>query len=280
MRAEFSDIGNRSPIKQLIRDSYLKWMYSRVNAFCVIGENARRHLLKRGVPEEKMVRSPYTVDTDLFEKQVKKFKRSKCRKNLGLAGKDFIVLFSGKMISRKEPLLLLRAAGKLAGHENFKVIMLGEGPLKKEAMELAEKVLPGRVSFPGFVNQSELGRYYAASDLFVLPSNHETWGLVVNEAMQFGLPVIVSDQVGCRHDLINPKTTGFVFPSGNEKILADQIKTFYLNAVLKTEFARGSKKLISHFLVRHSAKGICQAVQSALQSDAKLHRRVMRIEKN
>lgn len=66
MRAEFSDIGKRNPIKQFVRDRYLMWLYRQIDVFAVIGENAKQHLLKRGVPQEKMVSSPYAVDTDLL----------------------------------------------------------------------------------------------------------------------------------------------------------------------------------------------------------------------
>lgn len=120
-------------------------------------------------------------------------------------------MFSGKLIPRKEPLLFLRALGKLNNHKSLRVIILGEGPLKMQTVNMAEELLPGKVLFPGFINQSELGRYYVSSDLFVLPSNHETWGLVVNEAMQFGLPVVVSKNTGCHSDLVNFGKTGFVF---------------------------------------------------------------------
>ena len=86
-----------------------------------------------------------------------------------------------------------------------------------------------RSHFAGFQNQSELGRYYSAADCLILPSLTETWGLVVNEALQFGIPAIVSDKVGCHPDLIVEGKTGFVFPAGDDQRLADQLsKVFQL----------------------------------------------------
>lgn len=264
MRAEFDELRKRNFIKGLLRKWYLTRLYRLVDAFGVIGENARQHLLKHGVSESKMVYSPYTVDTDLFEAQKKKFKRDKSRKELGLAKADFVVMFSGKFIPRKEPILLIKAMARLNKFKNLKLLMLGDGPMKDEALKTAEKLIPGKFIFPGFVNQSELGRYYSAADLFVLPSNHETWGLVVNEAMQFGLPVIVSDRVGCQYDLVKVESTGFVFPHGNDEILAEQITRFLFNEKLMKKMNLNVLKLIKDFNVGCSVMGIYKTVKLSL----------------
>src|SRR3990172_7079616 len=80
------------------------------------------------------------------------------------------------------------------------------------------------VRIAGFLNQSELPAAYAAADVFVLPSAfHETWGLVVNEAMNFDLPVVVSDKVGCGADLIEPGRNGFIVPHDDTAQLAEAI---------------------------------------------------------
>jgi glycosyltransferase involved in cell wall biosynthesis len=97
--------------------------------------------------------------------------------------------------------------------------MVGDGPQRRECeAAVRESRLP--IRFAGFLNQSEIVRAYVATDAVVLPSEGETWGLVVNEAMACGKPALVSDRVGCGPDLVSPGETGFVFPFGNVQALA------------------------------------------------------------
>ena len=99
---------------------------------------------------------------------------------------------------------------------------MGDGLLRRQ-LEAGMHALPEiETVFTGFQNQSKLGFFYSASDCLVLPSSwSETWGLVVNEALQFWMPVIVSDRVGCWRDLVISAGTGCVFPAGDAAALAD-----------------------------------------------------------
>jgi glycosyltransferase involved in cell wall biosynthesis len=266
MRGEFSDIwqSHQAKAKTWMRKNFLQWFYQKVDVFGVIGENARQHLVRHGVSEDRMVFSPYAVDDQLFEAQKRKFKRSAVRRELGLNEKDFVLLFSGKLIPRKEPLLLLEAMGKLREYPNLKLIIVGDGPMKDQVEKAATRQIPKKLVFQGFVNQSQLGRYYRAADLFVHPSNNETWGLVINEAMQFGLPVITTDRVGCRLDLLKPGFTGFIFPSGNAEILAFQIKNMLVDRGLTRKMGQNAEKLVGFYSIQQAADGIHQAVKLAL----------------
>jgi glycosyltransferase involved in cell wall biosynthesis len=107
--------------------------------------------------------------------------------------------------------------------QRIRVVMIGSGELEEElrALGASERIA---VHFAGFKNQSELPACYAAGDVLVLCSGSETWGLVVNEAMACGLPVIVSDVVGCAPDLIDKGKTGFVFPVGDIDALANRLR--------------------------------------------------------
>jgi glycosyltransferase involved in cell wall biosynthesis len=113
---------------------------------------------------------------------------------------------------------------------------------------------------PGFVNQSQLGSYFAAADVFVLPSEFETWGLVVNEAMYFGLPVIVSDRVGCRHDLVIPGKTGEVFHHGDVKSLSLLLDYFLGDSSERIMAGLKAREHIKKFSVQAAADGIAKAV--------------------
>jgi len=104
------------------------------------------------------------------------------------------------------------------------LVMVGEGELRTEIENFINDNKLANVHLPGFINQSEIVKYYAVADVFVLCSGEgETWGLSVNEAMNFNLPVVVSEMAGCAHDLVQFGVNGFVFKCGNVRVLANQI---------------------------------------------------------
>ena len=167
--------------------------------------NQSRHL------DRSDVLHSYAVDTALFEQQRGQFTRETVRSELGIPNDRFVILYSGKLIARKAPLLLMQALSQLPDISKVMVLMVGDGPMREEVESTGRALLGDRLMMAGFVNQSQIGKYYSAADLFVLPSQHETWGVVVNEAMEFGVPAVVTRKVGCRRDLVIEGETGLSF---------------------------------------------------------------------
>jgi glycosyltransferase involved in cell wall biosynthesis len=120
-------------------------------------------------------------------------------------------------------------------------------------------------SFPGFKNQSELPAYYAAADVLVLPSESETWGLVVNEAMACGLPAIVSDAVGCAPDLIEEGKTGFTYPVGDVDALAGRLAALAEMKLAGHDFAPALAEKMRVYSVEAAVRGTVEAVQKLAQ---------------
>jgi len=215
----------RSPVKALARHLFLKFLYSQMWRFLVIGENARRHYLARGVSPRRLFWSPYSVDTFFFAEQVQQWlpQRSVVRHTLVFSEDQIVFLYCGKLIPKKDPLIIpaaFRYIGRSLGAP-LGLLVVGDGPLLS-ALEAEMATIPTvQALFVGFQNQSTISRFYSVADCLILPSSWgETWGLVVNEALQFGIPAVVSDRVGCRHDLIIEGETGYVFPTGNALALA------------------------------------------------------------
>jgi glycosyltransferase involved in cell wall biosynthesis len=231
MRHEASDVAvARSSVKGALRNTILRVLYRRVDRFATIGIEARRHLLRLGVAAERIDRSPYCVDSDFFDGEVRRWapRRNDLRQKWGIEPSDIVLVFSGKLIPKKDPLLIPAAVRRLLDSVRRRIHLLvaGDGELRPVMETACRESLGSRARFAGFLNQSELGSAYVAGDLLVLPSRRgsgETWGLVVNEGMQFGLPAIVSDGVGCCADLID-ETCGAVFPSGDCSALARAIE--------------------------------------------------------
>jgi glycosyltransferase involved in cell wall biosynthesis len=268
LRAEASDEAlPRGPLKTLGRNLVLRGVYSKIDRFLAIGENARRHYLAKGVDEEKIYWSPYCVDSGFFAKQIERYlpQRTEIRRRLGFAPSQTVFLFSGKFIPKKDPLILPSALKQLKGSETEMIglLIVGDGLLREKLETELETIPKIKHIFTGFQNQSKIGKYYAAADCLVLPSKWgETWGLVVNEALQFGLPAIVSDRVGCRHDLIHENETGFVFPAGDAVALAMRMEQVALLTVDKRELVSDScRRKAAEYSLEKSIAGINAALK-------------------
>ncbi len=220
-----------------------------------------------GVPPRRLIPAPYFVDNSFFAERASKARqqRQALRKRWGIPAECFCFLFAGKLQQKKRPLVLLAALAQLLArpdHPSVHLLIVGSGELESTCRYHAEhERLP--VTFAGFLNQGDISDAYAVADALVLPSDSgETWGLVVNEAMACGLPVIVSDHVGCAADLVIHRQTGLIFPLDQVPSLAAclaQLAQSPDEARAMGEAAR--ERVGQHYTVGHAAEAIIQATQ-------------------
>lgn len=163
-----------------------------------------------GVPNERRFLVPYAVDNERFAQQALSMSKEQARSELRLPTDGLVVLFAGKLVPWKQPDLLLKAFSEVE-LANTHLAFVGDGSMREGLACTSRESAPGRVSFLGFLNQGQMGLAYRSADVLVLPSLHEPWGLVVNEAMNFHVPALISDRVGCGPDLVTPGATGDVF---------------------------------------------------------------------
>lgn len=217
--------------------------------FYYIGSQNKKLYEHYGVKKINLVFTPYSVDNDRFRTEYEKYKdqKSELRIELGLPIDKKIILFSGKFIPKKRPMDLLQAFNSLEDDKTA-LVFLGDGELRKEIEEYIRKNNLMNVYITGFKNQSEVGKYFAASDVFVLPSGiGETWGLVVNEAMNFGLPVVVSEITGCTEDLVIEGLNGFSFPCGEVEKIKSKLELLITNDELRKNFSSNSNNIINRY---------------------------------
>ncbi len=211
-----------------IKHLYLKLLFLFVNKFLYIGK--QNHLFYRslGVKERLLVSVPYAVDNRRFRELCKATGREEARKMLGLPPGKKIILYSGKYIDKKRPLDLLKAFAAIDNNEHALLVMVGEGACRTDMERfIKDNRLQEKVVLTGFINQSSIPLYYRSADVFVMCSGlGETWGLSVNEAMNFGLPVIVSDTCGSAYDLVDNGINGAVFETGNINQLSALLKEY------------------------------------------------------
>ena len=140
------------------------------------------------------------------------------------------------------------------------LIYAGDGPLNEELKREAVKLgVAERVRFLGFMNQSQLPSIYRASNLFVLPSEYDAFGVVVNEAMLCGCAVAVSDRVGAGPDLVRPEN-GFVFPCGDVGALVQVLRSATGNKELLHRMGEASERRIETWSLRENIQGLIEAM--------------------
>ena len=223
-----------------IRDSdrVLKRWYGLFSHVFPIGTRSQQHYVRLGIPLEKQSLARYAVDVDFFAAQVAHWtpQRQQLRRGLQIQPGDHVLLYVGKISPVKNPLLLPQALAHLKADSRLNsivVVVVGDGELREALETELEAVIPGRWRGMGFQNQQQLGRFYALADTLVLPSiQGETWGLVVNEAQQFGLNVICSDKVGSSVDLVEPSERGRVHRSGDAADFARAIAELCTSSAL------------------------------------------------
>ncbi|MEK7464449.1 MAG: glycosyltransferase family 4 protein, partial [Patescibacteria group bacterium] len=163
-------------------------------------------------------------------------------------------------IDKKRPMDLLMAYENLKD-SNKVLVFVGDGILKTALEKYVDERDVKNVHFVGFQNQTELPKFYAAADIFVLPSGvGETWGLVVNEAMCFSLPVIVSNMVGCGKSLVHHGQNGFIFELGNVEELTGFLDNLMADKNKLNSFGRESFKIVQRFSYKEDINGLLQAL--------------------
>jgi glycosyltransferase involved in cell wall biosynthesis len=222
-----STLGARDGRRWKVIVKKLLWphLFGLANQVIVPSTNTKELMISLGISQERITLTPYTVDNDWWIQRSQKVDRAEVRRSWSATEDDLVVLFCAKLQSWKGPqeLLLAFAEAKLA---NALLIIAGDGPLRSQLSAEAQALkIAERVRFLGFVNQSQLPAIYASSDVMVLPSNYEPFGVVVNEAMCCGCPVIASDRVGAARDLIAPINQDFIYPSGDVGALSARLRT-------------------------------------------------------
>jgi glycosyltransferase involved in cell wall biosynthesis len=251
--------------KILIKKIILKnFLFRLIDSFLYVGHENKMFYNFYGVLEGKLFFVPYAVENERFVKSYEGLVKNKgeLKNEIGIPQDKVVILFSGKLIDKKRPLDLLMAYERLQ-FENKVLVFVGDGYLRNNLEEYVKKKNLKDVHFLGFKNQTELPKYYVASDIFVLPSSvGETWGLVVNEAMCFHLPVIVSDMVGCAKDLVRHGENGFVYPVGDVDKLAEYLKKLLEDENLRKSMGENSFQIINKWNYNASINGVVTALEA------------------
>jgi glycosyltransferase involved in cell wall biosynthesis len=227
--------------------------------FVVPGTSAAEYLEKFGVDRERILLAPNAVDTELFSGCGKAALRNAARLRAELTLPDRYFLYVGRLVQSKGVLDLLDAYRSIPAELRSQVglVLAGDGPLRSELEARAREISPGCVSFSGFVHREDLATYYSLAECLVLPTLSDTWGLVVNEAMACGLPVICTEVAGCAADLV--QNSGILVPPGDPKQLSEAMQTMASDRVSRDAMSCVAANLIQFYSPEVCAAGLAQA---------------------
>jgi glycosyltransferase involved in cell wall biosynthesis len=256
----------RSQINQQIKKIILKFLWKNLPDAVLAGSTGTvRYLENLGVPSDRIFLAGNIVDNDWWITQAQQADPVTTRAQLKIPLEVPVVLFCAKLQPWKRPQDVLRAFAR-ADVPNSYLIFAGEGPLRKSLEEEAQVLgVAHRVRFLGFINQSRLPDVYRAADILVLPSEYEPFGVVVNEAMLCGRPVVVSDRVGAKYDLVREGETGFVYPCGDIEALAQILREVLPDRERLRKMGEAARKRMETWSPREYIEAFVQAVEKAVQ---------------
>lgn len=209
---------------------------------------------------------PYAVDNDFFQRRCREASQSReaLRQELGLEPGRPVFIFASKLQTRKRCIDLVEAYLRLSPSPGVDprayLLIIGDGEERSAIEARIQASGCSSVRMLGFKNQGELPRYFDLCDAFILPSIHEPWGLIVNEVMNAGRAVIVTDQVGCQGDLIRHGENGLVFPAQNIEALRNLLASIIDNPDLAARLGQNALETISHFSYEEDVAGLRQAL--------------------
>ena len=240
------------------------------SAALVGGQYHVDYLVELGMPRERIFTGYDVVDNDYFRRCTAEIRNSKfeVRNEHGLPENYFLA--SARFIEKKNLARLIRAyaeyrqTSQMAGTPVWDLVMLGDGPLRETLnSKLSMLNLNDHVHLPGFKPYEELPVYYALANAFVHASTTEQWGLVVNEAMASGLPVIVSERCGCVPELV--QENGFTFDPTDEGELARRLlEMASMSDEERKRLSENSYRIVSNFTAERFGEGLEHAARMAM----------------
>ena len=230
------------------------------NAALVAGQPHKRYLLKLGIAADAIFLGYGVVGNDAFNPNQIRFLPKTLDRPYFLAINRFV--------PKKNLLYLISsyaAYRQVAGTQAWDLVLCGDGQLRPQIEQrITELSLQDFVHLPGFLQQDQLLPYFAHASCFIHASIQEQWGLVVNEAMAAGLPVLVSHSCGCFEDLVIEGVNGFGFDPENSQQLTDLMLTVTSGDVDLHKMGNAAFEHIQNFSPDHFAQGLVQAVEYAL----------------
>lgn len=251
-RGDSTLLNTQNILKSKCRSIALSLIYKQIDKALYVGQNNKAYFVRYGLKQEQLIFAPHAIDNKRFSSPIK----SNIRELMHLKSNDILVLYAGKFIPVKNPQLLLKAFIELS-MPNVHLLFTGDGLLKNSLQTIGRHCR--NVHFLPFQNQSKMPAIYQACDLFCLPSNSESWGLAINEAMAAGKAILASDKVGAAADLVQAEN-GRIFKNNHLGDLKKNLQEMVSDPGDLQEKGKASSKIIADWNFEVQANNIFDAI--------------------
>jgi glycosyltransferase involved in cell wall biosynthesis len=242
-----SESNARHNPRQFVKEIIKKTILKIADGFICFGSSSTAYFLELGIqPNTILTNKAAVVDNDLLRKKYEQAVINKQQLKVKLQLPQYNFMYVGRLIELKNLLRLLDCFSTIQS-QNWGLILLGEGDQKPDLERFIASKNIQNITFLKGVNWYEVSEAMALADVFVLASTSEAWGLVVNEAMVCGLPVLVSDCCGCVEDLVKNNENGFVFDPYNKEELTEKLNFFVQNTEQIKPMGEVSREIVTAF---------------------------------
>jgi glycosyltransferase involved in cell wall biosynthesis len=245
------------------------WIYQHADAIVVYGEHVKRYLMDLNIAPEKIFVAAHAVDNSAYNRPISAEEKASLRHDLQVGNRK-VVLYLGRLEETKGLHFLIHAFAEL-NRDDTVLILAGAGSLRHNLEALVqEEGLAQKTRCVGYVSPESAILYYAIADLLVLPSitmptGKEPWGLVVNEAMNQGLPVVATNAVGAAAGgLVQSGVNGFVVPERDSAALAHAIGKILSDSALREKMSWNARRIIGKWDNERMVRGFRNAIEYAL----------------
>lgn len=249
-----------------VKDHLLRSICRNAAGGMPTGTLAAQYLEHYGIGEQRQIRVPNVPDVRRLRQLGEELRpqTGRIREQLGIRGSGPVIMFIGRMIPKKRPVMTVRAFAEGAP-EDATLVMLGDGPLLDDCRATANQLgVAERVLLPGFCQPKEVPRYLVTASVFVLPST-ETWGVAAIESLSLGVPVIISDEVGCHPDLVRSPECGSVVPAGCLTSLTDALRQHTARPALPSTVVENSGFILDEFSYDILAQRMLDGIRTSVE---------------
>lgn len=248
-------------LKNFFKKKILSLFFSKVNAFFYSCTGNKNFIKSFNIKEDKMFFIPCAVDNNFFQKNFNILKHSRIinRKSLGINNDDFVVLFSARFTQRKRPFDLIKAFSKVDCSKK-RLLFVGNGPLLNEMKEMVENLNLDAI-FVGWKNQSEISLMYSIANVAVVISEYDPSPKAMNEAMNFSLPIIVTNEVGTSSDLVKDGENGYIINLGDIEELTKKLSLLANDKPFTIKMGKKSQYIINDWNYKKNSEGMYACIK-------------------
>ena len=255
----------RSQFRMLLHGFVMRPYYAQCDACLAVGTRNAEFYQYYGVLNDKIFNVPFTVDNERFMSMAGFFRpqRDNLKSELDLPQELPVLLFASKFIQRKHPMDVLRAKAALQREGvGCALLMIGAGEEEQALRQYCSEQGLRDVHFLGFINQSELPRYFVLADIFILPAENEPWGLIINEVMCAGVTVVATNEIGAVADLVQPGENGMLYTARDVEALTAILRDLLRDPDICSRMGERSREIIASWSNEQCVVGVRTALQA------------------